>query len=173
MQLKETGGEILNQLVELTRQLSDEAYSAELDLLNGNTIGKHVRHVVEFFDILVSGAGEGLINYDKRKHEPLYEIDTDAAHSKLMYLIEKLEDLGSKESLILELSYSGQGEETVKISTSLERELAYNIEHAIHHMAIIKIAIKTVFPNTVLPQNFGIAYSTIRYQKSKFKQPRT
>jgi hypothetical protein len=71
------------------------------------------------------------------------------------------------EEVILELSHTKSDEDSVKIKSSLERELAYNIEHAIHHMAIIKIALKTLFPKVKLADNFGVAYSTVRYQESK------
>ena len=166
MQLKVTGKTIINQIFDLTSQLSDDEYSAELDLLNGNTIGKHVRHVVEFFDLLISGSANGIINYDKRMHELIYETGTTATLEKLRYLAKEINGVSSGEEVILEVSYTDTDTDSVKIKSSLERELAYNIEHAIHHMAIIKIAVQIVFPNIKLPENFGVAYSTVRYQKS-------
>ena len=138
-------------------------------MLNGNTIGKHVRHVIEFFDLLMNGCAEGIINYDRRNHELLYETDTRAAFSKLKSLADCIEDISFGKDIILEVSYANTDNETVKIKSSIERELAYNIEHAIHHMAIIEIAVQTIFPKISLPDNFGVAFSTIRYQKSKFK----
>ena len=78
-------------------------------------------------------------------------------------MIDEIEPVGH---LVLEVSYAETEEASVRINSSVERELAYNIEHAIHHMAIIKIAVNTVFPRVQLPQNFGVAYSTVRYQKS-------
>jgi hypothetical protein len=51
-----------------------------------------------------------------------------------------------------------------EINTSLERELVYNVEHAIHHMAIIRIAIEREFPSIKLDKHFGIAFSTIRFR---------
>ena len=169
MQLKATGKTILKQIFDLINQLNDAEYSAELDLLNGNSIGKHVRHVVEFFELLVKGSSKGLINYDKRNHEPLYETSTEATKEKLQHLNKEIEGITTAGDLILEVSYADTGDETVRIRSSIERELAYNIEHAIHHMAIIKIAVQTVFPNVILTQNFGVAYSTVRYQKSTRK----
>ena len=80
-----------------------------------------------------------------------------------------IEGISDGKEVILEVSYAKTDTESVKIKSSLERELAYNIEHAIHHMAIIKIAIQTVFPNVKLAENFGVAYSTVRYQKSVTK----
>jgi len=44
----------------------------------------------------------------------------------------------------------------------LHRELQYNIEHAVHHLAIIKIGVKTLEDSFKLDDNFGIAASTIR-----------
>ncbi len=169
MQLKNTSHLILNQIVDLTTQLSDSEYAAKLDLLNGNSIGKHVRHVMEFFDLLVTGYAEGIINYDKRNHEPLYEMDTRAALSKLNSLINGIENISLGKDVILEVSYASTDVETVKIKSSIERELAYNIEHAIHHMAIIEIAVQTIFPKISLPDNFGVAFSTIRHRQSKTK----
>jgi uncharacterized damage-inducible protein DinB len=166
MQLKATGQAILNQVFELTSQLSDDEYAAELELLNDNTIGKHVRHIIEFFDLLISGSTGGIINYDRRKHEPTYETSVEAGMQKLRELMKALQDLSTGKEILLEVSYADSDEDPVKIKSSVERELAYNIEHAIHHMAIIKIAVQTVFPRVGLAENFGVAYSTVRYQKS-------
>ena len=57
------------------------------NLLNGNSIGKHVRHIMEFFELLISGSSQGLINYDKRKHETLFETDTRATMVALQQLM--------------------------------------------------------------------------------------
>jgi len=54
-----------------------------------------------------------------------------------------------------------------RIKTNALRELAYNIEHAIHHMAIIKIGINEVSPYILLPSAFGVASSTIRHLKKQ------
>ncbi len=166
MQLKATGKSILKQIIDLADQLSDDEYGAELELLNGNSIGKHVRHIVEFFEILISGAEKGIINYDNRNHEPVYETDTIKTLAKLEDLSERLENITNGKEVFLEVSYTDMDSDAVSIKSSVERELAYNIEHAIHHMAIIKIAIQTVFPKVKLAENFGVAYSTVRYQKS-------
>ena len=166
MQLKDTGKSILQQIFEMMSQLSADEYSAELELLNGNSIGKHVRHVLEFFEILTKGAGIGLINYDQRSHSPIFETDVKKTLIRVNQLKDEVAQLAMGKEVFLEVSYARSDDEVVKIKSSVERELAYNIEHAIHHMAIMKIAIQTVFPNVTLPDNFGVAYSTVRYQQS-------
>lgn len=166
MQLKATAQSILTQIFDLTQQLSDAEYTNELDILNGNTIGKHVRHILEFFGILLDGASGNVINYDKRQHAPLYESDTKETMKRIEEIIYSIEKIEIEKEVLLEVSYSRNDDETVKIKSSVERELAYNIEHSVHHMAIIQIAIQTVFPKILVAENFGVAYSTVRYQKS-------
>jgi uncharacterized damage-inducible protein DinB len=166
MQLKATAQTILSQIFDLTTQLSDAEYTAGLELLNGNTLGKHIRHIIEFFDIFIAGSSIGVINYDKRKHDPRFETSTEVALTKLEQLAHEVEKINKDKEVHLEVSYAESDSNSVTIKSSLERELAYNIEHAIHHMAIIKIAIQTVFPGIEVDRNFGVAYSTVRFQKT-------
>ena len=62
-------------------------------------------------------------------------------------------------------SYSLEEYAPVEINTTLYRELQYNVEHAVHHMAIIKIALINNFGDVEIPASFGIAHSTIKYQR--------
>jgi hypothetical protein len=58
------------------------------------------------------------------------------------------------------------------MDTNYFRELTYNIEHAVHHMAIIKIGIREVANYVTLPADFGIAASTIRYKEASMTPSR-
>ena len=167
MQLKISALLILDQIRHLVEQLRPTEYSASLELLSGNTIGKHIRHVLEFFDLLVNSQDSDTLNYDNREHNELIESDKEVCLNTLKNIIHKLNQVDGDSPLILQVSYSEEKQKPVNVQTSLNRELAYNIEHAIHHMAIMKIAVITVFPHVNLPENFGVAYSTIRYQNIK------
>ena len=166
MQLIHGSLSILNQLNDLVFQLKSGEYSAELELLSGNSIGKHIRHVLEFFGLLLESVDGKIISYDDRNHDILLETDKNAAIAMITDIINRIKSLDRDKHLILKASYSKVDEHAIKLETSLNRELAYNIEHAIHHMAIIKIAVRTVFPSIDLSKDFGVAYSTIRYQKA-------
>jgi len=51
------------------------------------------------------------------------------------------------------------------VETNYYRELIYNLEHTIHHMALIKVGINEVSCIAV-PEGFGIATSTIKFRRS-------
>jgi hypothetical protein len=68
--------------------------------------------------------------------------------------------------LQLEVGYERNSDTHVTIDTNYLRELSYNIEHAVHHMAIMKIGLKEVAAYVPLPDDFGIAVSTLRHAES-------
>ena len=60
----------------------------------------------------------------------------------------------------------GTTETTLEIETNYERELLYNLEHSIHHQALIKVALLQL-QSVEIPENFGVAQSTIVYRESQ------
>lgn len=167
MQLKEVSARILDQLIKVTGQLEDQAFRQPLKVLSDNTIGKHIRHIIEFYDLMILGINSGEVNYDQRSHDRVIEENRLLAIEKMNSLKLEIEKIASDSPLKLMANYSLNKEEPFEIVTSYYRELQYNIEHAIHHMAIIKIAIISEFSNVQIPEGFGIAYSTIKYEKDK------
>jgi len=143
--LKQNAVTILNQIADLVTQINDNHYSQALDLLSGNTLAKHIRHILELHVQLISGIDNNEINYDKRERNLLIE------HNKT-YTIDFIKDLIVKINLIenreiqITLNTTINDDEVI-VKSSLERELVYNIEHAIHHMAINLIACKHSFVN--------------------------
>ena len=164
MEIKDTSSQVLQQLVELIDKLDNEQFARPLSLLSGNTIGKHIRHIIELYDQLLMGYDSGFINYDDRKRDFRTETEANYAIDKLEQIIHACENKSDKAvQLILDYSIDNVVNDTV--NSSYKRELAYNIEHAIHHMAIIKMAVENSFSGIILDKTFGIAPSTIRFQK--------
>ncbi len=50
------------------------------------------------------------------------------------------------------------------INTTYYREIIYNTEHTIHHLALIKVALLEMNIEIVNP-DFGMAYSTLKYNQ--------
>jgi hypothetical protein len=157
---------ILTQLTDLVNQLSEQDFVRPIDSLGRSTIGQHLRHTLEFFICLEQGFEAGLINYDKRAHDKLIESDKFIALSTLGKINDFIASQPEDKALKLEAGYDLDKEEFVTIDTNFLRELVYNIEHAVHHMAIMKIGIREIAPGVKLPHDFGIAASTIRYHEA-------
>ncbi len=111
------------------------------------------------------GFDKGLINYDKRAHDKLIESDKFLALAAIGRISDFVSQLNDK-PLKLEVGYDLEKEIFLTIDTTATRELVYNIEHAVHHMAIMKIGIREIASYIKLAPDFGIAASTIRYKEN-------
>lgn len=167
MELKKAANRILDQLILLISTLNDKEYTQPLIVLSNATLGQHIRHTLEFFICLKNGMNVALINYDKREHDKTIEKDRKIALSIINEISEFLEQFHTDEELLLELSYGENEEEVSQIKSNFSRELAYNIEHGVHHMAIIKIGALALRPTLELPTDFGVASSTLRYRNKQ------
>ncbi len=170
MTLHRAADDLLAQLTSVITQLESEDFSRPSTILNGATLGQHSRHTIEFFLCLVDGRNEGQINYDHRKHDPLIEQEAELALRVIADIQEFLHKEESDFPLLLTANYSMIDESDVAMPSSFYRELAYNIEHTIHHMALLKIAIQAEFSYVQLPPYFGVASSTVRHQQQAYQQ---
>ncbi len=167
MQLSSAAGAILNQLSHLVEQLRDNDLLKPSRALSNSTIGQHLRHTLEFFICLEEGYAKGIVNYDKRNHDKLIETDKFIALGTIQRIIDFVNQQQQDQPLKLEVGYHPTSEESMIVETNYFRELTYNIEHAVHHMAIMKIGIREVAPYISLPADFGVAVSTLRYHQNQ------
>jgi hypothetical protein len=164
---------ILSQLNDLVSQITQDDYAKPSEALGKSTIGQHLRHTLEFFVCFEKGFEEGVINYDKRAHDKLIERDKFLAIAALNRITTFIQSLNENKQLKLEVGYDVTHEEFICIDTNATRELVYNIEHAVHHMAIMKIGIREIAPYIKLPFDFGIAASTVRHKERETQSSRT
>jgi len=162
MQLKQPIQNVFAQLTETIKQLSDDEYSQPSKILFNASIGQHVRHIIELFLCLEKGYETGVVNYEKRKRD--YEIETnkDFAVQLLNDIYHRLEKPNA--DLVMEAGEYENLTGVVSIASNYYREIAYNLEHTIHHMALIRVGINEVSA-IELPKDFGVAYSTIKYRQ--------
>lgn len=157
---------ILDQLEATFETVRPEDFTQPSQALSGSTLGQHLRHTLEFFICLKDGVRSGVVNYDKRRHDKQIESDKllamEMIHRIRRFVIMTTED----RRLILEVGYDHESDAYCTIETSFFRELAYNLEHAVHHMAIMKIGIRDMAGYVEIPTHFGVAPSTIRYEQT-------
>lgn len=156
--------DLRNSLTSLSQSifhLTDFDYSRSIKSLDNNSIGAHVRHIIEFVQCLVEQYEMRQINYDLRKRNVVIETSLQVTLVSLKTLIGSL----PKNDVNLTLKFTNyKGEETI-CNTTYYREVLYNIEHCIHHEALIKVALLELGKTQIMGLNFGIAPSTVRARK--------
>jgi len=161
--MREVSKKILLELKGVLVGLTNDEYTAPLDIFSGASIAQHTRHILEFYVCLLNNCDCDVINYDLRERDKNIEQKLDFCLTKVDEINIQLNQVNTNKKICLE---AFQGGKTVKVETSFDRELLYAIEHTIHHMAIIKMGILLHYPNITIPKNFGVAESTIQYKSS-------
>lgn len=163
MTIQQSVQAIFQQLEDSLVKLTNVQYCQQVDILSGATVGQHVRHVVEMFVCLQDGYETGIVNYENRKRDITIESSNEAALKLMQHIKASL--FADNKELILEAGFDENSFDLNQIPSNYFREIAYNLEHAIHHMALIKIGISEV-SDIVLPTGYGVASSTIKYRQS-------
>lgn len=149
----------LDELLYLLNQLSDQDYSKPCTALSNATIGEHTRHILEMFQCLENSYDLGILNYDNRERNIQIQTETDFAKKCIAAI--KMGLKSENKIIYLEQIIDGLN---IRIQSNYYRELLYNLEHCIHHQALIKVAVLQ-FENILVDENFGVARSTIEYRK--------
>jgi hypothetical protein len=161
--------QVLETAKEYLSKIEADKYSHKEELLSGSSIGEHTRHFIEFFQCLLEQNRAGIcINYSKRLRNHDLETNPNYALEIINQIQDELSTLDNRGPVNVQCSIEPQLEEgnNQAIITTLERELLYNIEHTIHHLAIIKIGLKLVAPDIPISDHFGVAASTIEFRKN-------
>jgi hypothetical protein len=148
----------LNELIDLLGQLQNEEYSNPCAELCNASIGEHTRHIIEMYQCLGNQYDSGVVNYDKRERNTLIQTNTDFAIQSILDVQNNIE----RENKKIDLQQIIDGEE-IRLESNYFRELLYNLEHCIHHQALIKVAVLQ-YPTVTIDANFGVARSTIEYR---------
>ena len=151
---------VIAPLLSVLDQLRPNQYSQKLAVFQHQSLGQHTRHVIEFFVELQRGYETGLVDYARRERNHRLETDLEAARQLLSETI--LSCSRSDKRLQLRLSDEFDMKEEWVIETSYMRELAFVLEHAIHHLALIRIGCRELDMEP-LPVSFGVAPSTLAY----------
>ena len=162
----------LKQGIQLLGSLTPDQYVRPHANCYHSTIGGHLRHNLDHFLCFQGGVESGKIDYDARTREEFLESDPEYAARKMEDLIEFLGSLQGEDlnrSLEIKMDSGASHPETGHWSrSSLRRELQFLISHTIHHYAFIATLCSEDGSN--LPENFGVAPSTLRFRNALYPQ---
>jgi uncharacterized damage-inducible protein DinB len=162
MELQKAVQQVFLQLTDSLNQLNHDQYIYVCKNLSGNTIGQHVRHIIEMFQCLEAGYLKGEVDYEKRKRDKQIETDKNFASEILKDISRQIHS--ENKSLYLLAYYNDLQTEPEKINTNYFREIAYNLEHTIHHMALIRVGLREL-GDLPVDDSYGVASSTLKYRK--------
>ncbi|KMQ66504.1 hypothetical protein ACM46_02935 [Chryseobacterium angstadtii] len=151
--------ENLKELCRILGPVSPELYTRKSQYLFGSSIGQHIRHILEMYEVLLAGYSSGKFSFDHRKRRLILEESVE----EMLSTINRISSEIRKEDreLICVLNDNENNEQQLR--TTYFRELLYCFEHGIHHQALIKVALKE-FKWQDIPENFGVAPSTIKFR---------
>jgi uncharacterized damage-inducible protein DinB len=158
---------VLQQVVELIEDLSDEQYARKPVGVVASSIGGHVRHNLDHIESLLNGIQRGLIDYDARQRGTDVETSRQAALAKIERLACRLYALrweSVRKPLRLSMLVDPLSR-PVLVLTSVERELAFVMSHTIHHNSLIGVIAQLM--GVALPNYFGYAPSTIAHREAR------
>jgi hypothetical protein len=148
--------EQLQSLGNLLNKLTPQQYSNKISYLGNASIGGHTRHIIELLKCVLDGYETGIVDYINRVRNLALETDLIFAGLQLDELAMQSIQPDKKIKIITE------GGTKNFVTSSFYRELVYNAEHTVHHLALIKVALREMDLD-ITGDDFGMAPSTIKY----------
>ena len=149
----------------LLLNISDEQFQAQVSAFSGS-VGKHMRHVTDHYQIFLNNEAQGLFDYDHRPRETQEERQRSAMILKIRHIRTKFQALLNSDTedrpVKIKLSVD-DGPNTPEIPSMLSRELVFLQSHSVHHYAIISGILK--LQQVAVDADFGIAASTLQFEQ--------
>ncbi len=155
--------EQLKSLNNLLILLNDRQYTKANAFLGNASIGGHTRHIIELLHCATDGYQSGNVDYLNRVRNLSLETDRFLAMRELESLQHHIIKKDKALKLTVEIDdFDSPG----VVDTTYLREVVYNSEHTIHHLALIRVALREMNLD-IVGEAFGVAYSTLNYRLSK------
>ena len=151
----------LETLRDLVAPLPQEFYTSAPACGSG-PIGAHVRHCLDHARALLTSGSAHALSYDTRLRGTAVETEVRAAVGEIKRLhlaLDDLNDVDLDRPMLLHSMTRRDGSQ-VSVMTTFGRELAFVVQHTIHHCAIISLLLEQI--GQKVPAGFGYAPSTPR-----------
>jgi uncharacterized damage-inducible protein DinB len=165
MDCKKGNKAIIQQITQLLRTIDQPTYAKPLDIFNGASIGQHIRHILDFYGCLLRDVKAGKVDYANRSRNPLAETNPDYTLRAFRQIADEVEKLTESARLEVWGDFSKDEDEGRPVlESSVGRELMFAHDHAVHHLAIIKIGVQFALPNLQLDASLGVAPATVKHR---------
>ncbi len=153
---------ILIQAEKLITDLSDTLYTNNAIPPYQSGVGKHIRHVLDFYKAFAS-ATEGKIDYDGRERNVAVERHRKQAIETIGQIIQYLETVQDEDRRVMSKNDDGghRKPDHAFSNSTIGRELQFLASHSVHHFAIITMIL--LQQGYTPPKEFGVAASTLNY----------
>ena len=161
----------LSQLRHFVGDLAPAHYRRAFGHHGRHTLGKHVRHIIDHYDALLSGleADGDTVDYERRRRDEFLEQWPHQAARRLAELETVLAAAIDRYPPVRLGQTYHLGDGALVLETSLARELAFLTSHTIHHMAILGLLAEQI--GIALPEAFGVHPSTLRHWQREAAVP--
>ncbi len=155
------------QMAGLLETLHTEVFTRPLPLFKGSTIGQHFRHILECYTCLLDGASNAQVDYGSRKRNNALNENPQAALAVLDYIADTVKSREEEQRLQIVSEFSEKVLDRFErpvFGSTLGRELQFAFDHAIHHLAMIRMGLELYYPEVPIEEDLGIAPSTLKYR---------
>jgi len=162
---------VLQQAVDLldTDLLKDEQLTVQSKYIPSSTIGKHLRHARDHFELLltcITSPPPYILNYDVRLRNTPMETSRTAARTALSETIQRLTDIIPTSNWNEAMTLNAVTPFPQTFQTTFARELWFGALHCIHHWSMIRV-IAGEMDIKIKDECFGFAPSTLVAQGRK------
>jgi uncharacterized damage-inducible protein DinB len=153
---------LLEQLRDVITSLPASVYRAQPAARVSGSVGEHIRHTLDHVSALIAALEGDLLSYDRRVRGTLTETDPLTAVNEIgrvLFRIDRLTARALDRTVTLSVLIDTAAPPAL-VGSTLARELAFVIQHTIHHCALIALLLD--WQGWVVPHGFGGAPSTAR-----------
>ena len=104
------------------------------------------------------------IDYARRNRDNLIEIDPFFSKEKFKTLKREFQTLDEEAQIEVFADFHLSDGIRPRVASTIGREIMYAYDHAVHHLAIVKIGIQSLEADIPIHENMGVAASTIQHQ---------
>ncbi len=156
--------QVISQIQPLLHQIPAAEYRQPRLEFEGSSLGQHFRHILEFFQCLAESRDSGMVDYAARRRNLLYE-DSPALASEAFDIFEnQLEDFDCQQLVQVRAEFGSTFRPAFQ--STVGRELLFVYDHAIHHLALIKIGLICHLPELADDRNLGVSPSTLKHRQA-------